>query len=193
MMRVVLTGTTYSGKTDLSEALGKEGYYIVPEAETPIVQRLNLKVGQERIQHLILGDYSRFKETVGRRQARLESRIVAADNQIVIQDRCAIDWIAYCKLRNAKVSPILENLAKQYNFQYVFFCEMLSRFDERRKEGRVMTKEEAIRLNELITLEYTIRGYKPIPVKEMRLVREENIAARLAYIKQILSSSPAHS
>lgn len=193
MIRVVLTGTTYSGKTSLLEALGKEGYHIVPEAETPIVQRLNLMVGQERTQQLILGDYSRFKENVGKRQARLESRIVAADNQIVIQDRCAIDWIAYCKLRKTEVPPIIQQLADQYKFQHVLFCEMLSTFDERREEGRVMTKEEAIRLNELIEREYIVRGYSPIPVKEIHTGREENIAARVAYIKQILDSSPASS
>ena len=193
-MRVVLTGTTYSGKTDLLKALGKEGYYIMLEAETPIVQRLNERFGQERTRQLILGDYSRFKSIVGQRQARLESRIVAADNPIVIQDRSAIDWIAYCKLRNAKVPHIFEELAEQYDFKHVFFCEMLSNFDERREEGRVMTREEATGLNELIEIEYKTRGYRPIPVKEIHIgKKEENIAARVAYIKHFLSSSPSSS
>ncbi len=188
MIKAVLTGTSHSGKTSLLEALGREGYKTVPEAETQIVQELVREWGAERTREWIKPNYFEFKKTVGERQAQLESEVVAGENEVVIYDRSAICWIAYCRLRNSAVPPILEELAVNYRFQHVFFCERLSYFGERSGEGRIMKKEEAIMLNDLIAYEYRIRGYNPIRVPEVSPNKELNMAFRVGYIKQTLQT-----
>ena len=138
MRQIVLSGTSHAGKTDLFNTFVAKGFNTVEESETSIVQWLKNRYGAEAAGEWILANYFEFKSRVAKRQARLESKIVAADNEIVIYDRSAICWIAYCNLRNIPVPPLLEELASQYKFEHVFFCEMLPNFNERREEGRVM-------------------------------------------------------
>ena len=191
MIKAVLTGTACSGKSALLEELGKEGYKIVPEAETQIVNRLVRKWGDKKTREWILPNYSEFKQMVGINQAHLESQIVAGENEIVIYDRTALCWIAYCKLRDTPAPEILNQLSKNNDYQYVFLCEMLSSFDERRDEGRVMTKEEAFRLKGLIIDEYRSRKYNLIPVPENSLNEVDNLPYRVNFIKEILKINPA--
>lgn len=198
MIQVVLTGTAHSGKSTLLEALGREGYKIIPEAETQILNGLVGKWGDKKTREWISQNYFEFKQMVGINQAHLESEVVAEENEIVIYDRTAICWISYCKLRKTDAPPIIRKLADQHTnknrYQYVFLCSMLSDFDERRKEGRIMTRKEALKLNGLIIDEYMARGYNnPIPVAEKDLDKAINIAYRVDFIKRNLNSSPTSS
>jgi len=187
MKKIVLTGTSYSGKSALIERLSAIDYNTVPEAETQIVLAQKELLGPEETGRWILENYSDFKDRVARRQRELE---VSAKNRarLVFYDRSAICYIAYCKLRGVEPPESLVELAQETQPDTVFFIEKLKIFDERRVEGRVMKKEEALKLACLIAEEYQSRGFGLLRVPEFYLDKEKNVNRRTEYILGFLKN-----
>ena len=187
MRRIILSGTSYAGKSGLLSGFEKAGYKVVPESETQVVQELVKKLGSEATRKWIRENYYEFKKLVGERVAEVEKTINVGKDEVVIFDRSAICYIGYCHLRNSKAPQILEELSKKLTGADVLFLDALGSFDERKTEGRIMTKEEAQNLTELIKLEYEKRGFKLIPIPEFYPDEERNVQARIKHIQKILS------
>lgn len=160
-----------------------QGYRTVPEAETQIVKELVERLGPTETGLWIRRNYFKFKQRVGERVAELESDIHASQDEVVVFDRSAICYIAYCALRSCEVPPVLATLANRKEPAQVFFLTMLPSFDERSATGRIMKRTEAERLSKLIQHEYTERGHHLTYVPEFDADQQKNIQARL---KQIL-------
>src|SRR3989338_3881014 len=103
MRRVILSGTSYAGKSTLLDALAKEGYITVPEAETEIRQGLREKLGEDATRKWIRENYFKFKNLVGLRAAEIESSIDAGPDETWISDRSAVCYIGYCHMRGVEV------------------------------------------------------------------------------------------
>ena len=187
MRRIILSGPSYAGKSTLLDALAQEGYKTIPEVETQVVQELVKRLGSEATRQWIQGNYFEFKRIVGDKVAEVESSINASSDEIVILDRSAVCYIGYCHLRKIRVPPVLEELANRMSDMDVAFLGALTSFDERKSEGRIMTKEEAQKLVGLIQLEYEKRGFRLIHVPEFYPDKDKNIQARIGYIKQAFS------
>ncbi len=167
MYQIAFTGSPWGGKTTIIKKLAEEGIPVIIESETQLVKGMVHKYGSDGTGKWILNNYFKFKTMVAERQKVLEQEI--SNEKIVLYDRTAIDWIAYCNLRNSKIPPLLEELSIQYKFGQVLFFNMLDGFDERRNQGRIMKKEEAIKLNNLILEEYKSRGYSISFIPKMDL------------------------
>ena len=190
MEKVILTGSAHSGKTTILNILGYYGSNIVHEAETPFVSELNRRWGQDKTKRVIMNNYSVFKKIVGKRQAELDKKAEKKykDNEIVFFDRSAICYIAYCKLRDAEVPQILEELAQGETAAHVFFMKQLDHFSERRDTGRFMKKEEAEKLDYLIRQEYENRGFKLVYVEPFPDDMQESIRSRFNFIRDYIKS-----
>lgn len=187
MRRVILSGTSHSGKSTLLEALAQKGYRTIPEVETQVRQGLVRELGSDAARQWIRENYFEYRRLVGDKVAEVESIINASSDEIVILDRSAVCYIGYCHLRKIRVPPVLEELANRMSDMDVAFLGALTSFDERKSEGRIMTKEEAQKLVGLIQLEYEKRGFRLIHVPEFYPDKDKNIQARIGYIKQAFS------
>lgn len=182
MTRIILTGTACAGKSTLLNTLTKKGYQTFEEAETPLVEELKDKFGNEEAKQLILGNYTEFKRKVGERQKVIDATPI--NGKPVFYDRSAICYIGYCNLRNANVPENLIDLASKTNPGYVFFLDRLSHFNEQKEKGKFMTEMEADKLAGLIKHEYALRGIELIIVPEFSLQKDINLSRRIEHIEK---------
>jgi predicted ATPase len=180
-MKIILTGTAHCGKTTLLNELGRRGYKIVEEAETPIVKELREKLGIEECKKWIMNNYEEFKDQVAKRQKKLEEE--NSTEERIFYDRSAICYIAYCKLRGSRIPASLTKLSEEKP-GLALFLESIGNFDERRESGRFMTKEESKKLARLILEEYKTRGIKIIRIPVFSNDEQKNISLRIEEIEK---------
>lgn len=164
--RIVLTGGPGSGKSSVSDVLGKQ-YKVIPE-----VARHYLKFFEENMPYYLpWNNRDIFQNFVEIRQ--LENHI---KNEFGYFDRSFIDEIAYRKFFGIAGNPKLTQYAAQFRFDKVFFFPY---WDEIyvQDEQRIETKAQAQLQEHLLLEAYKNVGYNPI------IVPKTTIEERVTFIQ----------
>jgi predicted ATPase len=180
LMKVVLTGGAYSGKTTLIQHFARQGFHTVPEAALAVIQCLNRRMGvvEQRVwrnAHLL-----EFQRMIVDLQLQRENMLPGNAQGPVFFDRGLIDGLGY--LRQAGIVPPSDFVQACQNVRYdrVFLLQTLSRFEARSESGRPDTHEYSLEIAAVVRQAYLEHGYTVIEVPEMP------ISQRAAYITERL-------
>ena len=180
MIKIVITGGTWSGKTTVIKHLKKEGFKIVSETAIELIADLNKKYGVEGQKEWRRNNQSTFQILLAETQKKKESKIKAKKYEIVFFDRGLYDTLAYCKIRKIKVPRALVKIVKDAHYDKVFVLDTLSNFDNRSETGRTCDKKTSIKGGNYIKKVYKKYGVEVICVKEM------SIRKRIKFIEKHL-------
>lgn len=184
-MRIVLTGTAHAGKTSLLGALAAAGYQTLPEAETSVMGDLVRELGSpDAARDWSRANYAAQKARVAEKQRELYA--AAPPGGLRFEDRSAVCYLAYCRLRGVEPPQQLRALADTMPPTSALLLAPLPVFDERRSTGRWMTRDEAQALAGLMEHEYASRGIPLFPIPELAAGRAENLSRRVAYVEKLL-------
>ncbi len=163
--KYVLTGSAWSGKTSVINALAREKFVTVPEAATLIISEQLTKGGNL----LPWTNLDYFLEVLIEKQLALEAQI-PAESTVAFIDRGIPDELAYFKYRGIKPTPVYEKAFREHRYETtVFLLEALPgyRQDQIRREPLEMVQK----LRSLHQEAYTELGYEVtkvplLPVEE---------------------------
>lgn len=196
MIKILFSGFPHGGKSTLLQKFEDNGKFLLfEEVETKYILEMKEKLGVKKTQEFIKNEYFKFKSEVASRQSILDNKIkkIDLDNQkIIICDRSAIDWIAYCIRRMNQENSVLDKVPEllyelsdskdAIRYDLVFFFEPVGKFDIRGDKGRVMKEEDSIEIGKNILKEFSKRNYEVIRVPELSKDIEENLSRRKSFI-----------
>ena len=165
MMKIVITGGTYAGKTSLIELFKKEGVLVIPDVGLEVIEELNEQLGVDKQKEYRAKNPIEFYTKIIKRQLELESEIDGAD--VVILDRGVFDYIAMLSSTNVDVPQSIIELTRNHTYNKAFVCDTLLSFSQREESGRSLNKEASLRLKVLVEEVYKSSGCEVISVKEM--------------------------
>ncbi|NQU78414.1 ATP-binding protein [Candidatus Woesearchaeota archaeon] len=183
MKRTVISGGTYAGKTSLIESFKKNGFEVVPDVGFEVIKELNAELSQDGQKEFRTNHPIEFYTRIIRKQLEIEKSF---GDKTVIYDRGVHDYIAMLRLAGTIIPDSLMSLVSGIFYDLVFVCDALPDFDERKSSGRSLTKDDSLRLKDLITETYQNLGCRVIQVKEMSLDQ------RYKFIRNRLNSSDFH-
>lgn len=151
----VITGGPCTGKTTTIDLLRQKGFRTIGEASRILIER-TLRSGGDL---LPWKKPYEFNVELTRLQQELEA---GAREGVHFLDRGVIDNLAYCEWFRIEPPLALKQAVAQARYGAVFILLPLPHFenDPVRKESR----EEAVRLTELLKKAYEGQGYRPIDV-----------------------------
>ncbi len=148
VFKFVLTGGPNVGKSTLLEALGKEGFQIIPESARELIKKAK-NAGRPKPAHnenLV----EQFQKDLFRLQTAKENQ---CNKGLIFLDRCLIDGLAFCTYYNIQPPEGLLRTIQQTNYEIVFLIDSL--------EPLIRYKDPDMgkRLHELLTQIYQEYGY----------------------------------
>jgi|SRR3989344_5174083 len=163
--KYVLTGSAWSGKTSVIDALAKHKFVTVPEAATFIISE-QLANGGNLLPWTNLDE---FLEVLIEKQLALEAQIPAG-SEIAFIDRGIPDELAYYKYRGVAPTPRYEKAFEEYRYDtIVFLLETLPEYrqDKIRREPPEMVQRLRFLHEEAYTeLGYNVTIVPVLPVEE---------------------------
>ena len=165
--RYVLTGSSYSGKTDTLIKLAQHGFPTVPEAATIIISE-QLDLGGDLLPWTRLDD---FLEVLIQKQFELESKI-PANSEIAFIDRGIPDELAYFRYRGIEPTSVYAKAFKEHRYDGVFVFDSIPgyRQDKIRREPLEMVQ----RMRVLHEETYRELGYDVIVVPLLPITERVN-------------------
>ncbi len=161
MVKIVITGGTFAGKSTLVKELSIQGFKVFFDQGFVVIDELNSKIGLEK-QKLFRNDKPQlFYQKIIDKQVEIEKNINGSD--IVIFDRGILDYIIMAELFNNIT------ITCDFNYDLVFVLEILDTFDIRESSGRSLNIEQSNHLCEEVRNRYSIAGCKVINVAQMPL------------------------
>lgn len=156
-MKIVITGTTCSGKSTTIDILKNKGFNVIPEGAIQLIEE------QKNLPNPILPntDPEKFQEIILDRQLELESQIIESERFFL--DRSMIDSFGYSNFYKVKSPDRLIDLAKN-RYDKVFFLEPLPFFDN--KFG-FEDREMQLGIDEALRSAYDYFGYNFLTVPVM--------------------------
>jgi len=183
MKRIVISGGTYAGKTSLIELFKKDGFEVVPDVGLEVIKELNAELGQDGQREFRANNPIEFYSKIIRKQLEIEKSF---GEKTVIYDRGVHDYVAMLRFTGTRIPDSLMSLVRGISYDLVFVCSTLLDFDERKSSGRSLTKDNSLRLKDLITETYQNLGCRVIQLKEMPLDQ------RYDFVRSHLNSSDFH-
>ncbi len=185
--KIVLTGGPGVGKTTLLHAFQKQGFTIVPETATELINEAIAKgiPNPAYNPEFIAG----FQENIWHRQVAKEAAL--PDGTLAFLDRSLLDGIAYSKFYSSTPHPDLCVDAAHAGYPLVFILDFLDIYEV--NEGRQEGVADAQRLHGLIFATYQEYGYVldenliRVPAflyddSGLRLSIDASVARRVAFI-----------
>jgi predicted ATPase len=123
-MKIVITGTTCSGKSTTLKLLEKQGFLTVPESALEIISE-QLEIDGDILPNK---DIEKFQAAILKRQIEKEDNLLP-DQQYFL-DRSIIDQYGYCNFYNIKCPSDVFALAPN-RYDKVFMMEPLDFIDDR--------------------------------------------------------------
>jgi predicted ATPase len=150
----VITGGPCTGKTEVINALRKDGFIIVPEAAR-LVKWSNKRFGGP----LPEDNFDAFEDDVLQMQEKINAR---RPGVVRFHDRAYCDDIAYYDFNRRAPSPFLLSIAKHYHFDKIFFLSQLGFYKQ--DKYRPETEAEAALLHKMTRTAYLSQGYEIIDI-----------------------------
>jgi predicted ATPase len=166
MKKIVITGGSFAGKTSLIELFKESNYVTLPDFGLQVINELNAELGINEQKEYRKQNSIAFYTKIIKEQIKSELNI---KSDIVILDRGVYDYLAMLDLSNKKVPKELIELVQNIKYDLIFVCDTLTNFNARSDSGRLLTKEESLKLNELLVKYYSSICNNIIYVKEMPL------------------------
>jgi predicted ATPase len=157
----VITGGPSVGKSTLLTELRKLGYTTFPETARVVIDDALAK-GQTVRE--LRADERRFQLEVLERKVQLEAEQTPAD--VIFYDRGMQDTLAFLRLRDIAIDPTVEKAMRAASYKHVFLLEPLENYTI--DYARVETREESLKLNQLLAEAYGEYGMQPITVPPLR-------------------------
>jgi predicted ATPase len=157
IIRIAITGLTYSGKSTTIEALKSRGYQTTPEAARIIIER-ELKKESDC---LPWKNIQKFQNEVSNLQYSLEDTF---SKGVVFSDRSLIDGHAHSIVDNIIVPEVVMRHSRD-RYSLVFFLEQIPNY--RKDSVRSEDTEKLERLETQFEQSYKHFGYSPIFVPVM--------------------------
>lgn len=164
----IVTGGPNSGKTTIINELKKKGFNIIPEAATQIIEK-ELKKENSILPWGGKESLKKFQELVFKKQIQDLNNV---KDGIYFSDRCFIDTISY--FYHHKIEPPTEIFSKikNYNYEKIFFLEMLEKNFHKQFEGRQENYEEILRLDQILKETYQKLKFEVIIVPNTLTIQE---------------------
>jgi len=166
--RVVITGGPHAGKSTLIAALSARGFATAPEAALIVIRELNETLGVEGQVAFRRRNPSAFQSRVSETQLSIEARFRDADRDVFF-DRGLLDGLAYCRMRNVAIPPLIAADALRGRYSHVVVLETVTPFSARTETGRTSDEATAREAGRLIAQTYSEFGYDPVMVGQMSL------------------------
>lgn len=160
VLKYLLTGGSYAGKTTIIQALNDRGFTVIEEAAMMMIKE-TLKTGVGPLPWI---DKEGFENAILPKRIELESLIDENTNCVFI-DRGIPDGIAYAISNGRKPTEAYIKAAQQYRYDKVFLLDLLPNYKEDREKKE--SPEMRIKLHLLIEETYTELGYELIKVPVM--------------------------
>jgi predicted ATPase len=183
MRKIPISGGPHTGKSTLLKALRDEFNYadFVPEPAERVITRELAKQAKDATYtpNVPWLDYSKFGLEVADESVRLEARIPDSVD-LVFQDRCQIDNIAYFRLNGFEsFIPEVERRIEVARYSFALFCEPVGTYTT--TEVRRETEEEARRTHDFLAEAYdhagiTVIHLPAVPVPERLSIIRSAIA-----------------
>ena len=153
LVKVVLTGGPFSGKSTTTEKLAEMGYSVVRESALDVISDLNDKYGVEGQKEWRFKNFVVFQEMIVNRHMISETKLLPSSGVVFI-DRSPIDTLAFLKWQKDKPSQYTEEIASGYHCDLAFCLETLPEFDMREDSGRTSNYQQSVEVSHLIKDEY---------------------------------------
>lgn len=163
----VITGGPYSGKTSVIEALAQRGYAVVPEAAIQIIGELNDELGVEEQREWRQKNLMAFQHRIAERQAALEAEARVFGSGDSFCDRGLLDGGAYLAFHQQSPDAALRALFANASYGKIFLLDTLREFRTRTTTGRQSTRDDSVRIRNLLREAYETAGYTCIDIPEM--------------------------
>lgn len=162
LRRVVITGGTYAGKTELVQHLASQKHQVVEEAAwLEIQERIAALGGREAFSAWKADNFRTFQRAVFRRQLKME-RLHPARGGLLFMDRSGVDCIAYLAREGYRPDARMQAYASGTRLYAVFVLDTLPDFNPRLDTGRESTREASIEMRGRLLDAYRRYGHEPI-------------------------------
>lgn len=165
----VITGTTSAGKTTLIYLLEQRGFKVIHEAAREYIDK-EIKKGFTKEE--IRQDEMAFQEKVLKMKIRREKKL--PKEKIIFFDRGIPDTEAYYKLRGFKNNKLLSRAMKACWYKKIF---LLDYYDLKEDYARIETKEEQVKLQDLL-----YETYKKLKFPIVRVPAYRNSDRKLDFV-----------
>lgn len=165
----VISGTTVAGKTTLVEILAERGFDVVYEAARVYIDQ-EMQKGQTIKE--IRADELQFQEKVLQIKIELEKKL--DKNKIIFFDRGIPDSDAYYRLQGKENDKFLEDAMRNCWYKKVFLLDFL---DMEKDYARIETREEQIRIHDLLE-----ESYKKIKIPIVKVPTLKSKEARADFV-----------
>ncbi|HRY48695.1 MAG TPA: ATP-binding protein [Candidatus Paceibacterota bacterium] len=167
MLKVVLTGGAFSGKTTMIRHFARAGFHTVPEAALAVIERLNRALGVEQQRDWRNAHLLEFQRMIVALQLEREQAVPGDVRGPVFFDRGLMDGLGY--LGEAGIAPPAElvEACKKARYDRVFLLQTLSGFNPRSESGRPDTLEYSYAIATAVRRAYLEHGHEVIEVPEM--------------------------
>lgn len=184
MFKIPISGGPHTGKTTLLEALKDEfpEAYLVPEPATEVIEHELglLSVDKDYTPNVPWIDYRKFGPVVADKSEELEAQVPDGID-LVFQDRCLIDTIAYAKLNDFdSFVPEVQRRVAVAKYTFALFCEPVGQYTA--SQVRRETSEDAIRTHTFLRDAYHESGIRVIELPPV------TVEERLAIVHEALGS-----
>ncbi len=155
----VITGAPSAGKTTLIKLLEEKGYRVFFEAARLYIDQ---EIQKGRTLEDIRRDEIIFQKEILKMKIEVEKNL--PQEEIIFFDRGIPDSYAYYKLRGAHNDEFLLESMKKCSYKSVFLLDF---FDYEKDYARIETKEEQMKIHDLLEKSYLILNIPVIKVPKM--------------------------
>ena len=181
-LKFILTGGPGVGKTTLIERFKRQGFQVVPEAATYLI---NERLNNGRLHPIQSGDLQAFQDDVSYKNLELEAKLNKGTDAFF--DRSIIDSLAYYEIYNLKIPTEILNIAKKKTYTLIFLLDSLASLQN--NKIRFENSKEAYRTHQAIAQKYQEFQHPIVNVPAFcfnnngaKLSKEESIEERIKFI-----------
>ncbi|MDP3881889.1 MAG: ATP-binding protein [Nanoarchaeota archaeon] len=157
LRKIILTGTTSSGKSSVIKQMEERGYLVLPEVAREVIkQRAENKITPEEI---LIRQYEMSLLQI-LQESNLEKKAIGSE--VCFLDRSVVDNLAYCSLYFSYYPYGIQEVAKSRNYsRQVFLFDPLPFVPD---GVRIEDPETVIKIHNELIVTYTRLGYSIISV-----------------------------
>jgi predicted ATPase len=171
----VITGTTCAGKSTLLEFIEQKGFKVVPEAARTYIDE-EIKKGNTLAE--IRKDELLFQKNILKLKIEIEKKL--SPEEIIFFDRGIPDSEAYYKLLGHENDKFLQAALKNCFYKKIFLLDF---FEIKQDYARTETREDQIKIHNLLLESYKKSGIQIVRVPEMetKAKRAEFVLAHITW------------